>query len=118
MIDGGTLFEKRLHDYFEKFRCEGEWFLFTKEIEDYIEAPTKLLQSHIKKEANANPSFNPNRIRCLMEERGITMSELAYKMGKRQSLLYTILTGNTRVTHKTVMAFAAALGVPAKELLE
>jgi len=62
--------------------------------------------------------MNITYIKRLMEDKGLNVSDLARLMGKKESWVYAILNGTHGKTFSTVDAVAAALGVPAKELLE
>ncbi len=61
-------------------------------------------------------SFFADRLRELMEVKGLTQAELAAKVGIGQPAISMMLSRACRPQRKTVLRFAEALGVPPEQL--
>ena len=82
------------------------------EIAPSIAPETKDILARMDKEE----SFFSDRLRELMETKGLTQSELAAKVGIGQPAISMMLNRACRPQRKTVLRFAQALGVPAEKL--
>jgi len=59
-----------------------------------------------------------NKIKKVMDVKGITTTDLAYKMKVKESWVYAVLSGEHGRTFSTVEKFARALGVSEKDLIK
>lgn len=59
-----------------------------------------------------------SKIKTLREQLGLSQQELAKAAGVAQSSIHYIETGQKSPTTRTLQKLAAALGVPASELLD
>ena len=59
-----------------------------------------------------------NKIKNIMDKKGISTVELAFRMGVKESWIYAVLAGDQGKTFKSVERLAKALGVEELEIIE
>ena len=67
-------------------------------------------------DANSNRSIG-RALRCVREERGLTQVELAASLGKPQSFISKIESGERSLHVYELFSYAEALGMDAQELV-
>ena len=109
IIEGDLKKESQLHRMFSKLRVQGEWFLLTEEIIDYIRSCKNLLWEYGFYDDHSQ-EFNP--LKALRIERGLSLEAAAEKLNiTRQSYMEAerrCLRGN--ITINNLAKYGKSLG--------
>jgi|LakMenEpi03Aug12_release.lakeMendotaPanAssembly.Ray.scaffolds.fasta_scaffold17891_24 hypothetical protein len=85
-IDGKEAIEKTIHEMFNQFKMNGEWFQFSTEIQDFINNPKEIVLNPLFKDFNINTSYYNNEDLKIVED--------LYKL-KKSNIEISEITGLT-----------------------
>lgn len=110
VMNGGLREETQLHELFKKSHYRGEWFYLSDEILDYIREQKEGGVSEVYK--NESEDMRISRCRKIREAEGLSVRDVAEKMGLSSSSVWDIEQRETghSVSISTLGRYGRALG--------